>query len=103
MAFLHCHECDWEQDDFWSPNGYNPLEAERMALLREDLFRKEICLGACDDQPAEVLTGRQFVIRELIRIIKVIRAMAVPTLEEWEKVRHGWTCPSCGSTRWDID
>lgn len=26
MAFLHCHNCDWSQDDFWEPNGYNPLE-----------------------------------------------------------------------------
>jgi hypothetical protein len=25
MAFLHCHNCDWSQDDFWEPNGYNPL------------------------------------------------------------------------------
>lgn len=25
MAFVHCHECDWEQDDFWSLSGYNPF------------------------------------------------------------------------------
>jgi hypothetical protein len=25
MAFLHCHNCNWEQDDFWSWKGYNPV------------------------------------------------------------------------------
>ena len=34
MAYLHCHACGWEQDDFWEwkwwdgwqrPFGYNPL------------------------------------------------------------------------------
>jgi len=24
MAYVHCHHCNWEQDDFWSW-GYNPL------------------------------------------------------------------------------
>ena len=46
MAFLHCHNCDWEQDDFWEwrikwtelhkwryrPFGYNPL-----SLILEDI------------------------------------------------------------------
>jgi hypothetical protein len=25
MSFVHCHSCHWEQDDFWSWKGYNPL------------------------------------------------------------------------------
>ncbi len=25
MAYVHCHGCGWQQDDFWSWKGYNPL------------------------------------------------------------------------------
>lgn len=25
MSFVHCHACNWQQDDFWSLGGYNPL------------------------------------------------------------------------------
>ena len=25
MAYLHCHNCGWSQDDFWEHNGYNPF------------------------------------------------------------------------------
>ena len=51
MAYLHCHNCGWEQDDFWNwkikwdkllkwhsrPFGYNPL-----SLILEDFvtYRK---------------------------------------------------------------
>lgn len=26
MSYVHCHNCLWKQDDFWSWNGYNPLQ-----------------------------------------------------------------------------
>lgn len=26
MAYAHCHNCGWEQDDFWSKD-YNPLKS----------------------------------------------------------------------------
>jgi hypothetical protein len=25
MAYIHCHNCNWQQDDFWSVGGYNPI------------------------------------------------------------------------------
>jgi hypothetical protein len=25
MSFVHCHACEWTQDDFWSWKGYNPI------------------------------------------------------------------------------
>lgn len=103
MAFLHCHDCDWQQDDFWSLNGHNPLGEERMAELRKDLLEPEIELGPSDEQPRERLTGRQFVVRELTKLIRRISRMAVPTSEEFERLKKGWTCPACGSSNWDID
>jgi len=26
MGFIYCRDCDWEQDDFWEVNGYNPFK-----------------------------------------------------------------------------
>lgn len=25
MSYVHCHGCNWSQDDFWSLRGYNPV------------------------------------------------------------------------------
>lgn len=33
MAYVHCHNCNWQQDDFWSFRGYNPLRF----FLKNDL------------------------------------------------------------------
>ena len=97
MAYLHCHGCDWQQDDFWSLDGYNPLAEGSMADLRQYLFKDEVKLER------KTMTGREFVVMELKRIIRSIESMAVPTSEEWQEVRHIWVCPKCGSEDWDID
>lgn len=99
MAFLHCHSCGWEQDDFWSPEGYNPLEEHRIADLRRDLFKDEIRLAAADELDCEIISGREFVVRELKRIIRSIESMSVPTVEEWETMKADWACPRCWSKR----
>jgi len=40
MAYLHCHNCDWAQDDFYSVDGYNPpssLKSLNKTLCEENL------------------------------------------------------------------
>jgi len=97
MAYLHCHDCDWSQDDFWSLDEYNPLCESSIAELRRDLFKDEIRLGR------ETITGAEFVVMELRRIIARITTMVVPTDGEWQKVKKDWRCPQCKSKNWDID
>lgn len=41
MAYLHCHGCGWQQDDFWSEDGYNPFRNDHIEWLKELLFRDE--------------------------------------------------------------
>jgi hypothetical protein len=38
MAFLHCHSCGWEQDDFYSVD-YNP--AKYLTTWNDYLFGKK--------------------------------------------------------------
>lgn len=97
MAFLHCHDCEWQQDDFWDLEDYNPLMESFIADLRCNLFKDEIRLNC------ETMTGRDFVARELRRIVQSIESMSVPTLKEWQVVKADWVCPKCGSKNWDID
>jgi hypothetical protein len=101
MAYLHCHGCDWSQDDFWSPDGYNPFRQDIIDYLKKCLFEDTIISdGGHGDTN---LSGREFVARELERKAAAIRHMHVMTDAEWQKVRATWHCPKCGSTAWDID
>lgn len=93
MAYLHCHNCNWEQDDFWEEGGYNPFRPDLIEYLKGMLFRDKV--GWQDHQ-----TG---VVRDLERKARNIRNMKVKTWEDWEKVKDTWRCPECGSDRWGID
>ena len=97
MAFLHCHDCGWSQDDFYSPDGYNPFRESDIADLRRNLFKDEIKLER------GTVTGREFVIMELKRMVTRIESMVVMTDEKWKRVKQDWVCPKCGSKNWDID
>jgi ubiquitin C-terminal hydrolase len=51
----------------------------------------------------EIISGREFVARELERVAKSIRNMDVLTDEEWRSIKDSWKCPKCGLKNWDID
>ena len=114
MAYLHCHNCDWSQDDFWSEEGWSPFAKGNMQSMKEYLFKDTVTFGA-DSHIKEVFpTGelvdghwvvdsREYVAHELERTARSIRNMAVKTNEDWEKVKDTWKCPKCGSNDWDID
>jgi len=105
MAFLHCHDCGWSQDDFWD-EGYNPIRS--LLNWEKDLLDPKRRDEQFTDDAGFLrehgpITTRELIARELERKAKVIRAMSVCTYEEWQKVRHEWACPECGGRQWDID
>jgi C4-type Zn-finger protein len=43
MSYLHCHSCNWRQDDFYSVDGYNPakyLKSWMKSLCEDDLDKQ---------------------------------------------------------------
>ena len=119
--FLHCHKCGWEQDDFWSKDGYNPFRQDIIDWLRECLFKDRIMMSksefddwatgigdlindiVIETETEKGLSGKDYVAIELIRISKSIFQMNVPTNEEWQQIKDEWLCPRCGSDQWDVD
>lgn len=116
MAFLHCHQCGWSQDDFWDPEEYNPFRQDLIENLKEMLFKDKIYLDRfiledmdlpvrIDDGGCYAL-GKEYVARKLELKAASIRGMVYPTYESAIKAREEGTirCPSCGSEdELDID
>jgi len=115
MAYLHCHSCDWSQDDFWSKEGYHPFRSIPMDYLRASLFKDKIYLDQhCieglgirnnhgHDEEGHWVSGKEYVLAQLKRKIRNIENMAVKTEAEWKLVKDDFKCPKCGSQNCDID
>jgi len=113
MAYLHCHKCDWGQDDFWSKDGYNPFRQDFIEDMKHHLFEDkvygdkfmfvEMNLVPKRDTKGWYCDSRKFVAAQLERKAAQICNMAVKTYEEWEKVKDNFVCPECGHACWDID
>ena len=109
MSYLHCHSCNFNQDDFWH-KGYNPikyLQDWTDQLFREDFYedrgmdsnwKEEIGYGR--DQK---VTTQELLAHELERSAKVIREMRYRTLEEYRAKNPEGICPKCGKKDLDID
>ncbi|HUV85044.1 MAG TPA: hypothetical protein VMV86_04995 [Methanosarcinales archaeon] len=119
--YLHCHNCNWSQDDFWEEDGYNPFSLS-MDWLKERLFIDYIHMDknyvsdmrglGFDFETKEdtekgygyLIKGTDFVAMELMRKSRNIAKMTVKTFEEWKKVKDTFECPCCGShDELDID
>ena len=105
MAYLHCHSCDWEQDDFYSVDGYNPAD-----YLKS--WMEMLCSEGVDDQfsnDSEFLkengpiSKREVIAREFEKFAIRIRNMNWVTYELWEKNKKEAVCPKCGESNFDID
>lgn len=108
MAYLHCHKCGWEQDDFWKQGGYNPitsiqhyenylfLEPDKRGIdnwwLKENRFPE-----------TNSIKGTELTAFELERAAKRIRNMVYRTEEEFKKMNPERKCPKCGAQELDID
>ena len=118
--YLHCHDCGWEQDDFWSEDGYNPFS--HINFLTETLFKDRITnvqaekfiftdMGFDESQIHDSPDGeicwvdaREYVAHCLERKANSIRNMAVKTLDDWREVKGHFCCPKCGcSDNLDLD
>ena len=102
MAYLHCHKCGWQQDDFWDEQ-YNPL---RSLLNWEDSLLKsrlDEYFTQTVDEDGNRLLCREMLARKCERAARVIRNMAFRTEQEWKKPDGShYGCPHCHS--WlDVD
>jgi len=91
IMYVHCADCDWEQDDFWS-ESYNPIKS--LQDWQETLLDFETL-----DQPAASnvdtgldLTNRQVVADALVKAARSVLNMKFLTPEA---ARAG-KCPKCG-------
>lgn len=109
MAYLHCHNCSWSQDDFYDPKGYNPAEFLKSwndVLCGED--RHKIDEQFTDDaeflRKNGPLTTREVVAREYEKYAKRIREMKWITWDDFRNDKEeNKICPQCGSDDLDID
>ena len=113
MAYLHCHDCDWSQDDFYTKQ-YNPL-----TKIRDDIkwtIKPRILVFDTNEpknmakalwMPIFYKKGKVFswnwMLVEIERNIRSFFNMKWHTCEKWDKVRHKAECPKCGSRNFDID
>jgi len=104
MAFIHCHNCDWQQDDFYSPDGYNP--AKYLSSWNNTLFNPKIDeLFSNDSQFIREngkLTKREVLAREYEKFANRIRKMKWITWDDYKKDPDK-VCPKCKSNNLDID
>ena len=105
MAYLHCHTCNFSQDDFWDKDGYNPTTS--LKHWKSDLFSTKI------DEPFSTdrmfikengnITLREVIAQQFERVAKRIRNMKYRTLEEFKEKNPERICPVCGNKTLDID
>jgi len=117
MAYIHCHSCDWEQDDFYNPNGYNPFRDDDVGHWKELLEAackgetREMDVWFCqesempykenEDGSAKVL-AKDLLINEMKKLYHRIKGMEWFTMEQLQSDPNK-VCPKCGSEDLDID
>ena len=96
MAYLHCHNCGWSQDDFWH-EGWNPVKSVGLweDKFLEDDFREKV--------KNEEYTWQEFIARHFEQNAKKIRNMEYRTMDEYRKLNPERKCPKCGQQQLDID
>ena len=104
MAYAHCHDCTWSQDDFYSLGGYNP--AYSLMHWMDSLVKGDIDEAFSDD-PEFVKDNGNITMREVIackfeRYAKNIREMKWVTNGQFRNDPDK-KCPNCGSTNLDVD
>jgi len=92
--YLHCHNCGWQQDDFWS-ESYNPIKS--LQFWEKYLLKP----GFDHDWFDSDQTTREVIINELEKTIDNINHMYFRTYEEY-KNSVDKSCPQCGNDL-DID
>lgn len=120
MAYLHCHSCDWSQDDFWDwnwkglkrfwkfrsrPFGYNPV-----SLFLEDFaeYIRPRSIGMDwhwmeeNGFKGDSVFSWRMMLFEWVRHIKRIFTQKWWTNEAFDKEKNK-VCPECKEDNLDID
>lgn len=106
MAYLHCHSCDFSQDDFWSET-YNPVKSFQDDL--KDPFFSDLDRvigmdsGWLENNGYEYITHRGLILHHLKQIASRIKGMVYRTMEEYQEKNPERICPVCGKRDLDID
>jgi len=113
MAYLHCHNCRWGQDDFWH-EGYNPGKSatdyynryikepdKKYYMDIKWIQNAKVKWGR--DAKGYYVTAKDMYVWEMERLARSIASMDVPTMKRWAEVKDKWRCPDCGKQTWDID
>ena len=106
MAYLHCHNCDWQQDDFWDKN-YNPIRF--LLNWEKDLLNDLSNLDSSFTTDIQFIkdngniTRRELIARELESHARTIRKMKFRTYEEYQRLNPDRICPNCKQQELDID
>ena len=112
MAYLHCHNCDWAQDDFWTWR-YNPIIcfwSDIKWLWRPRFFKLDNWfieeLSRYTNVPVFNFNGKVFswnwLILEFIKNLKVFLKQRWWTYKSFVKDPNK-ICPKCSSKSLDID
>lgn len=108
MAYIHCHSCDWSQDDFYHEDGYNPARylLSWMSYLcgsKKDRLDDQFSDDAEFVREHGDVTTREVIATNFENFANRIRTMTWVTYEEWEKDPDRWICPKCKNKDLDID
>jgi len=109
MSYLHCHSCNFNQDDYWSEKGWNPVksfESDLDTLLNKDLdeiVKMDAVWLEENGYPKEGVTRRELVLYHLDQIKSRIRKMVYRTPEELKEKNPERLCPKCGKKDLDED
>ena len=119
MAYLHCHSCDWSQDDFYTKR-YNPLTKiwddikwlwkPKIISLQQDIVddlvgytHVPVLRWQDSDWSGYRFFSWNWLLLELVKDIRVAYRTKWWTWKSWKKARDTAVCPKCGDRNFDID
>lgn len=118
MSYLHCHSCDWSQDDFYSKT-YNPItkiidsikEYIRPRIIEWDsgFIRNDFPkLVKYTHVPVIIINNKCFswnwMLLDIVRDFKSMFKQKWWTYKSFKKAYDkGAVCPKCGKRNFDID
>jgi hypothetical protein len=98
MAYVHCHNCDFSQDDYWC-ESYNPIRW--LLNWEKDLLSQK--LDEVPDWSEGNKPWRELLALELERKAESIRTMIYRTHEEYRERNPKQICPKCNQKELDVD
>ena len=120
MAYLHCHSCDWSQDDFWDwrwtwrfwkfrPFGYNPISLmidDIRDYIKPRYIEFDSSFAREHGFKSSKIHSWSMLLLEWKRHFKRIFNQKWWTYNSWKKDKDrpfGVVCPACKDDNFDID